>query len=231
MGVKFDTVLGRLREAGVELGGDGKIPQSMLPFAGSQASQKGIIYSGNSYGISISSTTGLASIKKASDVHIAARSQQYTPIVPNTLNTAVKAALSDANRLSMSTAEQNAAREVLGLGATPVAVSPDISVIPAATSAETLLVGGVYQHTPSAAPTYTLPNVAVPGEGENAKLNETVIEVAFSSVQTLSFVDANSASIPMLFTPYITSTTVIIFDCRWSVLADAWIIFPIVEVP
>lgn len=61
---------------------------------------------------------GYLSTVPASPSQIAARTQYYRPITPGYINTAVKAALSDANRINdMTATEQGNARDVIGAAA------------------------------------------------------------------------------------------------------------------
>lgn len=57
-------------------------------------------------------------IYKAEESEISSRSQDYKPIVPSNLNTAVTAALSDANHITLTPAQQQTARGVLGIDGT-----------------------------------------------------------------------------------------------------------------
>ena len=103
-------------------------------------------------------------------------------------------------------------------------ISQGVTEIPAATSAYTLS-EGCFEHTPSSAPTYTLPTVAA-----DSRTHEIILTVKFSNVQTLAFVDSNGNTLTPQSTPTIAATSVITYLCRWSALASAWIIYPVVEV-
>lgn len=67
----------------------------------------------NLYGIGLDS--GKLCTVGATDAEIDARTHVYHPITPAHLNYAVKAALSDANHLTMTAAEQAVAQSVLGI--------------------------------------------------------------------------------------------------------------------
>ena len=78
------------------------------------ASAAGVVRANTGHGISIGSS-GNIMISRAVDTEIANRTEQYKPITPITLNTAVKAALTDSNRITgMTESEKANARDVIG---------------------------------------------------------------------------------------------------------------------
>jgi len=112
------------------------------------------------------------------------------------------------------------------------AVLPAITEIPAATSAYSLLdassdVNGhsaVYRHSPSAAPTYTLPDVE-----DDTVLHEITLSVLFSaSVQTCTFQDSSGNTVTPLSAPHIGAGTVVSYLCRYESLLGRWCVMPVV---
>lgn len=93
-----------------------------------------------------------------------------------------------------------------------------ITVIPAATSLYTLA-DGCYQHTPSAAPTYTLPAVT-----DATRTHWIVLDVSFSSVQTIAFEDSGGTTIVPLDTLAITAGDVVEYLCQYDPLQSKWVI-------
>lgn len=112
------------------------------------------------------------------------------------------------------------------------AVLPAITEIPAATSAYSLLDAdsdanghsAVYRHSPSAAPTYTLPAVE-----DDTVLHEITLSVLFSvAVQTCTFQDSSGNTVTPLSTPHIGAGTVVSYLCRYESLLDRWCVMPVV---
>ena len=144
------------------------------------------------------SAEGLIMVNKANATQIDARQNNYTPIVPSNLDYAVRS------------------------------VVPNITTIPAATTAYTLLDATattnshscIYIHAPSSAPTYTLPAVT------DATVSHSItLSVLFSaSVITYSFED--SSGTPIIPSPEIVPEAgqLISFICEWSSLQNRWII-------
>lgn len=111
-------------------------------------------------------------------------------------------------------------------------VLPNITEIPAATSAYTLIAQDAttnnhcycYEHAPESAPTYTLP--AVTG---NAVKREIILTVRFSaSVLTYAFEDSQCNSItPLPLAGTIADGSVVCFRCTWEALLNQWVIMPV----
>lgn len=111
-------------------------------------------------------------------------------------------------------------------------VLPNVTEIPAATSAYTLTAQDAttnnhcycYEHAPESAPTYTLP--AVSG---NAVKREIILTVRFSSsVLTYAFEDsAGNALTPLPLAGTIADGSVVCFRCTWEALLGQWVIMPV----
>ena len=71
--------------------------------------------SSGDYGIYINTSTSQLITSPANEEIINTRNSSYRPITPNKLNYAVKAALTDTNHLTMTSAEQATAQSVLGI--------------------------------------------------------------------------------------------------------------------
>ena len=93
-----------------------------------------------------------------------------------------------------------------------------ITTIPSATSSYTLS-DGVFQHTPSSAPTYTLPAVT-----DATKTHTVILCVSFASVVTISFEDSVGATIVPLDTLTIAANDVVEYLCRYDPLQSKWVI-------
>ena len=140
--------------------------------------------------------------RQATDTEIDARESTSHVITPNNLDYAVRS------------------------------VSPNVTEIPAATSAYTLLDSSAttnnhshtYRHAPSTAPTYTLPAVT-----DTAISHLIILTVDFATVQTLSFVDANGDPLTMQYTPTIAVNDVYTFRCEYSAVQSKWLIYPVRE--
>lgn len=110
-------------------------------------------------------------------------------------------------------------------------VLPNITTIPAATSAYSLLDATAttnnhswhYVHEPAAAPTYTLPAVT-----DTTVVHTIDLKVKFSaSVLTYSFLDsAGNAVTPLPMTGTIADGSVVEFRCIWEALVNQWVIEP-----
>lgn len=86
-----------------------------VPLAGAGRDNIGVVCGGTGHGINVGSS-GALMITPAVDSEIANRSNQYKPIVPSNLNTAVKAVLTDSKRISnMTEEEKENARNVIGV--------------------------------------------------------------------------------------------------------------------
>lgn len=83
-----------------------------IPIAGN--SVKGVVDVRAFFGNEVDAYGRLATVK-ASAQEIEDKTNDYKAIVPSNLNSAVKAALSDANHLTMTSTEQATAQEVLGI--------------------------------------------------------------------------------------------------------------------
>ena len=74
----------------------------------------GIVTAQKEYGIALGGEKShLLTLQKAENDTITARTDKYHSIVPNNLNFAVKAALTDSNKIEMTATEQNTARDVI----------------------------------------------------------------------------------------------------------------------
>ena len=96
--------------------------------------------------------------------------------------------------------------------------SVPVTVIPAATSAYNLA-DGVFEHEPSAAPTYTLPTVT-----NATRTHWIVLDVSFSSVQTIAFEDAQGVIIAPLDTLTIAANDVVEYLCQYDALQSKWVV-------
>ena len=142
---------------------------------------------------------GGGSVEQATDAEIDARESTTHAITPNNLDYAGRS------------------------------VVPNITAIPAATSAYALLDATAttnnhswqYQHAPSAASTYTLPAVT-----DTAVAHYIRLTIDFTSVQTYAFEDSQGTAIAPLFTPTIAAGDVYEFDCEYSVAKAQWLIWP-----
>ena len=190
-----------------ELNANGKVPSGELPVAGTN--RGAIRITGN--GLKLYNSDELR-IEAATFATITNRSTNTYPIVPNNLNYAVTAALTDANHITLTTAQQETAQQVLGL--------TGITEIPAATSAYTLA-EGVFRHAPESASTYTLPAVT-----DSARTHVIQITIDFTTVQTCAFVDSNGDAITMQYTPTIAANDVYTFRCEYSAVQGKWLIYP-----
>lgn len=108
-------------------------------------------------------------------------------------------------------------------------VLPNVTEIPAATSDYSLVDSSattnnhshVYSHSPSAVPTYRLPQVT------NTTIAHYIeLTVDFANVQTYSFLDYQGEPIVPLFTPAIAAGDVYTFKMEYSAIKAAWLIYP-----
>ncbi len=111
-------------------------------------------------------------------------------------------------------------------------VSPNVTTIPAATTAYSLLDASAttnnhsftYLHKPASAPTYTLPAVT------NTAISHLIrLTVDFTDVQALSFVDGNGDPLTMQYTPTLAAGDVYTFVCEYSAAQSKWLIYPVRE--
>jgi hypothetical protein len=108
-------------------------------------------------------------------------------------------------------------------------VLPNVTTIPAATTAYSLLDASAttnnhswqYSHAPEAASTYVFPAVTNTAVAHRIKLT-----IDFTAVQTYSFEDSQGAAIAPLFTPTISAGDVYEFRCEWSSVQSKWLIYP-----
>lgn len=98
-----------------QLDENGKVAQGQLPTPTS--SRLGAIKTYSGWGISVLDG-GAAVISKATAEDIAARNNVYNAIVPNNLNVAVTAALTDSNHITLTSEQQATARSVIGVPVT-----------------------------------------------------------------------------------------------------------------
>lgn len=98
----------------------GKVKASQLPLASYDQNRPGVVWCqvDGYYGVK-TAEGGALQLKAADGPDIAARTQQYRPITPSNLNTAVLAALTDANHLTMTDAQRSVALEVIGAASLP----------------------------------------------------------------------------------------------------------------
>ena len=90
----------------------GKVPSAELPVA--TPDNLGGIKTRATYGNQLSAS-GVLNLVRATNLDIDARTQLYKPIVPNNLNYAVTAALTDANHITLTSSQQAVAQQVLGI--------------------------------------------------------------------------------------------------------------------
>lgn len=107
-------------------------------------------------------------------------------------------------------------------------VLPNVTTIPAATTAYSLLDASAttnnhswqYSHSPTGIPTYTLPAVT------NAAIaHEILLDVDFTTVQACGFVDSQSAEIPLQSDIAIAAGDKWRFICVYSL--DGWRVYPL----
>lgn len=139
------------------------VPRINLPKAGMYGGAGlGAVTWLSTYGIDGDSNSGIIKTVKATNAQIDVRSYNYQPIVPSNLDYAVRSVL------------------------------PNVTVIPAATTAYTLLDASAttnshsckYRHAPTSAPTYTLPDVT-----DDTVEHEITLDVDCSEVTSLVFED------------------------------------------
>ena len=107
-------------------------------------------------------------------------------------------------------------------------VLPNVTTIPAATTAYTLLDASAttnshsahYTHAPTGIPTYTLPAVT-----NTAIAHEILLDVDFTTVQACGFVDSQSAEIPLQSDISIAADDKWRFICVYSL--DGWRVYPL----
>lgn len=86
-----------------------------IPIAGRVPNAFGLTFATGSYGTQIVNNTGEIRTLKASNAYIDSRKHDYNPIVPSTLDYAVKQAMCDGKGAEWSSEEQLSARKRLGL--------------------------------------------------------------------------------------------------------------------
>ena len=105
---------------------------------------------------------------------------------------------------------------------------PNVTTIPAATTAYTLLDASAttnshsahYTHAPTGIPTYTLPAVT-----NTTIAHEILLDVDFTTVQACGFVDSQSAEIPLQSDISIAAGDKWRFICVYSL--DGWRVYPL----
>ena len=177
---------------------DGKVPSSQLPpcFEQQQADWDESDSSEPSY---IKNKPTDFGSQQATDEEIDARQSQTHAITPNNLDYATRSVL------------------------------PNVTTIPAATTAYSLLDASAttnnhswqYFHAPASASTYVFPAVTDDSVAHRIKLT-----IDFTAVQTYSFEDSEGTAITPLFTPTISAGDVYEFDCEYSAVKGAWLIWP-----
>lgn len=107
------------------LDSSGKVPSGQLPIAtigepAATAGKLGCVYLGGNMGfkMTIVNDAPILTLDKPSAGEIANRSSPYKAIIVKELNTAVTAALTDANHITLTAAQQATARGVLGIDGT-----------------------------------------------------------------------------------------------------------------
>lgn len=177
------------------------IPPNELPTATS--SQQGAVKTNVTYGTDI--RVGYVAIYAALNNSIDIRNSSsavrltYQPIVPKTLDYAVRSVLPNVTEI-------------------PAATS-DYSLVDS--SATTLNHSHTFVHTPSQAPTYRLPSVS-----DTTISHYIELTVDFTNVQTYSFLDANGDALVPLFTPSIAVGDVYTFRMEYSAIKAKWLIYP-----
>lgn len=174
----------------------GKVPEGELPIATNSA--VGCVKTNEGKGTLVDAN-GVISISPAGNILINSRGSANRPIVPSTLDYAVRSVL------------------------------PNVTTIPAATTAYSLLDASAttnnhswqYAHAPASASTYTFPAVTNTAVAHRIKLT-----IDFTDTQTYSFEDTEGAAIIPLFTPTIAAGDVYEFDCEYSAVKGAWLIWP-----
>jgi len=84
-----------------------------IPKGGDGASNIGLVYGSSTYGVKLNN--GRLEVLMASTANITARTSTYLPIVPNNLNYAVTAALTDSNHITLTAEQQGTVQSVIGL--------------------------------------------------------------------------------------------------------------------
>ena len=106
-------------------------------------------------------------------------------------------------------------------------VLPNVTVIPASTTAYSLLDATAttnnhswhYRHAPTTAPTYTLPDVT------NTTVEHCIVlDIDFTSVQTCAFEDVNGNSITPMDTLNISSGDIVEYLMKYDYLQSKWLI-------
>lgn len=152
-----------------------------------------------SRGISTRWLDGTLWIVKASNININQRLSDYLPVVPSSLDYAV--------------------RSVLPLVTEIPAATSDYSLVDS--SATTLNHSHTFSHVPTQAPTYRLPSVS-----DTTVSHYIELTVDFTNVQTYSFLDANGDALVPLFTPSIAAGDVYTFKMEYSAIKAKWLIYP-----
>lgn len=123
----------------------------------------GVVSLNGTYGIAMG-TTKNAYINGAATSEISARTTPYKPLMPNTLDYAVKAAMCDGKGAAWTAAEQTAARKRMGIDA--VSVSHIWACIPDYTVTEGDDYGGYGFNTSWLNPIYPDRNATIPADGD-----------------------------------------------------------------
>lgn len=98
----------------------------------------------------------------------------------------------------------------------------EITVIPASSS-EVELAEGTYQHIPSTATTYVLPDMQNDGV-----THDIILTVDFSNVQTYAFEDESGNTIePLPMVGTLTQGSVVRFWCSWEPMLGSWSVMPL----
>jgi hypothetical protein len=180
----------------VLLNSNGLVPSSLLPIASTNV--LGAVRCGTDAFSGLYMSGALIRLAVAEKSHINSRNTNR-PITPGVLDYAVRSVL------------------------------PNVTEIPAATSDYSLVDSSattnnhshVYSHSPSAVPTYRLPQVT------NTTIAHYIeLTVDFTNVQTYSFLDANGDALVPLFTPSIAAGDVYTFKMEYSAIKAAWLIYP-----
>lgn len=200
---KIDTDEKGAANGVAELDENGLIPRGELPKGGNNSGQLGAVFTVASVGLSIESN-GRIGVVQASNQRIDRKNEigERQVVTPGNLDYAVRS------------------------------VSPNVTTIPAATSAYSLLDATAttnghswhYVHEPTSAPTYTLPAVT------NATVVHAIdLKVKFSAnVLTYSFLDSAGNAVTPLAQPDIAAGTVVDFLCEYDPLSSQWAVMPLV---
>ena len=116
--------------------------------------------------------------------------------------------------------DQTTGKKSFYIGQSKLKDDPNTITIPSATSSYSLIDGYSYIHTPSYAPTYTFPSVA-----NTDGTHSILLDVDFSTVQTIYFRDSNYNAITPQKSIDIASGDHYRFICIYTF--GLWLVFPL----